>query len=112
MPGPPKTPTHLQLVMGNPSKRAINKNEPRPPSGVPATPKHFSKQEKYWYKRLGEEPGCIGVITTLDGMALELLIGAYVEWRTHRDILDEEGETCTTKTALGTRSSRHTHEWR
>lgn len=35
MPGPPKTPTHLALVKGNPSKRPINKNEPKPPSGVP-----------------------------------------------------------------------------
>lgn len=31
MSGPPKTPTHLRLVKGNPSKRAINKNEPNPP---------------------------------------------------------------------------------
>ncbi|MBW1251963.1 MULTISPECIES: phage terminase small subunit P27 family [Pantoea] len=101
MPGPPKTPTHLQLVRGNPSKRAVNKNEPKPPSGVPTTPKHFSKQEKYWFKRLGDELDCMGVITKLDGMALELLIGAYIEWRTHRDYLDEEGETYTTKTQTG-----------
>jgi hypothetical protein len=25
MPGPPKTPTHLALVKGNPSKRPLNK---------------------------------------------------------------------------------------
>lgn len=101
MPGPPKTPTHLALVKGNPSKRAINKNEPKPPAGVPPVPKHFDKQEKYWFRRIGEELDCMGVISTLDGMALELLIGAYVEWRTHRDYLDQEGETYTTKTALG-----------
>lgn len=35
MSGPPKTPTHLRLVKGNPSKRAINKNEPNPPQGDP-----------------------------------------------------------------------------
>ncbi len=29
MSGPPKTPTHLRLVRGNPSKRAINKDEPK-----------------------------------------------------------------------------------
>ncbi|HHS8776745.1 TPA: phage terminase small subunit P27 family, partial [Klebsiella pneumoniae] len=49
MPGPPKTPTHLALVKGNPSKRPINKNEPKPPSGVPPIPKHFDKQGKYWF---------------------------------------------------------------
>ncbi|POV37403.1 phage terminase small subunit P27 family, partial [Enterobacter cloacae complex sp. ECNIH16] len=30
MSGPPKTPTHLRLVRGNPSKRPINENEPKP----------------------------------------------------------------------------------
>lgn len=93
MPGPPRTPTALRLVKGNPSKRAINKNEPKPPSGVPPIPKHFNKQEKYWFKRVGEELDCANVITKLDGMALELLIGAYVEWRKHRDVIDQVGET-------------------
>jgi P27 family predicted phage terminase small subunit len=93
MSGPPKTPTALRLVKGNPSKRAINKAEPKPPSGVPPIPKHFNKQEKYWFKRIGEELDCSNVITKLDGMALELLIGAYVEWRKHRDIIDQVGET-------------------
>lgn len=38
MSGPPKTPTHLRLVRGNPSKRPINNNEPKPPKGVPQFP--------------------------------------------------------------------------
>lgn len=101
MPGPPKTPTNLVVLRGNPSKRPINKKEPKPPSGVPPIPKHFSKQEKYWFKRLGEELDCMNVISTLDGMALELLIGAYVEWRKHRDVLEQEGETYTTTTMTG-----------
>ncbi len=37
MSGPPKTPTHLALVKGNPSKRPINKNEPKPRQGPPNT---------------------------------------------------------------------------
>lgn len=35
MSGPPKTPTHLRLVRGNPSKRPINENEPKPLQGYP-----------------------------------------------------------------------------
>ena len=54
MSGPPKTPTHLRLVRGNPSKRPINENEPKPAAGVPPTPKHFDKQGKYWFKRMLE----------------------------------------------------------
>lgn len=101
MSGPPKTPTHLRLVRGNPSKRPINDKEPKPAKGVPSTPKHFSKQEKYWFKRMAEELNHIGVITTLDGMALELMIGAYVEWRHHRDVIAEVGESYQTTTSTG-----------
>lgn len=83
MSGPPKTPTHLRLVRGNPSKRAINKNEPEPPKGVPPTPKHFDKQGKYWFKRIAEELDAIGVMSQLDARALELLVEAYTEYRHH-----------------------------
>ncbi|HGK4852915.1 TPA: phage terminase small subunit P27 family [Yersinia enterocolitica] len=93
MSGPPKTPTHLVLVKGNPSKRAINKSEPKPPSGVPPIPKHFDKQGKYWFKRIGDELDKVGVMTTLDGKALELLIEAYTEYRHHCDTLEREGYT-------------------
>lgn len=93
MPGPPKTPTHLALVKGNPSKRAVNKKEPKPPSGVPPIPKHFDKMGKYWFKRIGEELDTVGVMTTLDGKALELLIEAYTEYRHHCDTLEREGYT-------------------
>ncbi|WP_369115068.1 phage terminase small subunit P27 family [Edwardsiella tarda] len=101
MSGPPKTPTHLRLVRGNPSKRAINKNEPTPPSGVPPTPKHFDKRGKYWFKRIGEELDAVGVMSTLDAKALELLVEAYSEYRHHCEVLDEEGYTYQTVSAAG-----------
>lgn len=101
MSGPPKTPTHLRLVKGNPSKRAINKKEPKPPSGVPPIPKHFDKRGKYWFKRMGEELDAVGVMSTLDAKALELLVEAYTEYRHHCEVLDEEGYTYQTGSATG-----------
>ena len=101
MSGPPKTPTHLRLVKGNPSKRAINKNEPKPPSGVPPIPKHFDKRGKYWFKRMGEELDAVGVMSTLDAKALELLVEAYTEYRHHCEVLDKEGYTYQTSSATG-----------
>ncbi|PAV11287.1 hypothetical protein CBG25_00715 [Arsenophonus sp. ENCA] len=90
MSGPPKAPSHLHLVRGNPSKRPLNKNEPKPEKWVPPTPKHFSKQEKYWFERIAEDLNASDILTHIDGMALELLIGAYVEWRKHREALEKE----------------------
>lgn len=50
---------------------------------------------------MADELNQIGVITTLDGMALELMIGAYVEWRHHRDVIAEVGESYQTTTSTG-----------
>lgn len=43
----------------------------------------------------------MGVLTVIDGMALELLVGAYVEWRRHRDVIDEEGDSYKTTSSDG-----------
>ncbi|EKT55526.1 phage terminase small subunit P27 family [Providencia sneebia] len=101
MAGPPKTPTHLQLVRGNPSKRPINKKEHKPPSGVPPTPKYFDKQGKYWFKRMAEDLDALGVMSQLDAKALELMVEAYVEYRHHCDVLEEEGYTYNTTSMTG-----------
>ncbi|CDL52938.1 Phage terminase small subunit [Klebsiella pneumoniae ISC21] len=93
MPGPPKTPTHLALVKGNPSKRPINKNEPKPPSGSPQYRNISINRVSTGSKRIGDELDAVGVLTTLDAKALELLIEAYVEYRHHCDTLDREGYT-------------------
>ncbi|MEG6403129.1 phage terminase small subunit P27 family, partial [Enterobacter kobei] len=93
MSGPPKTPTHLRLVRGNPSKRPINENEPKPAAGVPPTPKHFDKQGKYWFRRMAEELDALGVMSQLDARALELLVEVYTEYRHHCDTLEREGYT-------------------
>lgn len=111
MAGPPKTPLHLRLVRGNPSKRAVSKNgsggqievknAPKAEKRVPPVPKHFSKQGKYWFKRMADELDAIDVISQLDARALELLVEAYTEYRHHCDTLDIEGYTYRAKTQTG-----------
>lgn len=101
MPGPPKTPSHLVLVKGNPSKRPINQNEPKPEKGIPNTPKHLDKMGKYWFQQIAQELDNIGVLTQLDAKALELLIEAYTEYRRHCEALDTEGYTYRVETQTG-----------
>jgi hypothetical protein len=40
MPNPP-VPTHLKIIRGNPGKRKINKNEPKPVGDLKDAPAHF-----------------------------------------------------------------------
>ncbi|HHX9802610.1 TPA: phage terminase small subunit P27 family [Salmonella enterica subsp. enterica] len=101
MPGPPKTPSNLVLLKGNPGKRAINRDEPKPPVRVPPLPAHFSKRAKYWHKRIAQELAQMGVLTGMDERALELLIEAYEEYRQHLETLEEEGYTYKTTSMAG-----------
>lgn len=101
MPGPPKTPSNLVLLKGNPGKRAINKDEPKPAVRVPPLPAHFSKRAKYWHKRVAEELAQMGVLTGMDERALELLIEAYEEYRQHLETLEDEGYTYKTTSMAG-----------
>lgn len=46
MPGPPKKPTSLKLVAGNPGKRALNKREPKPTGNLYDPPDWFTDEQK------------------------------------------------------------------
>ncbi|WP_234809466.1 phage terminase small subunit P27 family [Candidatus Williamhamiltonella defendens] len=79
----------------------MNRNGPNPEKWVPSTPKHFSKQEKYWFERIAEDLNASDILTHIDGMALELLVGVYVEWRQHRDVIKKEGHLYRTESKDG-----------
>lgn len=98
---PPKKPTHLQIVQGNPSKRPINKNEPKPEAGFKEAPEHFSERARQWYEELCTDLQRMGVMTKVDSRAVEMLIDAYEEYRQLSDLIDRDGFTYTTTTNTG-----------
>ncbi|MCP1436569.1 P27 family predicted phage terminase small subunit [Erwinia persicina] len=56
---------------------------------------------KYWFQQIAQDLDGIGVLTQLDGKALELLIEAYTEYRRHCATLDTEGYTYRVETQTG-----------
>jgi phage terminase small subunit len=52
-PGPKPKPTELKIIEGNPGKRPLNKNEPRPPRLSPQCPNWLLPEAKKEWKRLG-----------------------------------------------------------
>ena len=101
MAGRKPKPSHLKAITGNAGKRAANKREPKPRKGIPPCPGHLSLRAKAAWKRLGPELEAMGVLTVADGMALELLVSAYAEYRDAQDLVDREGKTYETVSQSG-----------
>lgn len=74
------TPTYLKLVKGNPGRRKLNKNEPKPALGIPPVPEHLTDAAKVEWGRIANELHELGALTRLDRAALAAYCQAYSDW--------------------------------
>lgn len=65
-----RKPSELKLMNGNPGKRPIRDNEPRPKSIIPKMPKDIDRDAAKTWKRLAPALHKLGLLTELDGDAL------------------------------------------
>ena len=94
-------PTALRLVEGNPGKRSIPKNEPKPKRAIPACPAHLSDVGKVAWGRLTVLLDRMGVLTEADTSALERLCDCYSDILICRESLKADGWTYKTIDAQG-----------
>ena len=80
MAGRRPTPTALKLLRGNPGKRPLNKNEPKPEVKIPRCPGHLSPIAKAEWKRISRELAAMGLLTGMDRAALAAYCQAYGRW--------------------------------
>ncbi len=73
-------PTNLKLVTGNPGKRPLNANEPRPAHSIPSCPAHLNASAKAEWKRLCQEMHRLRIISQLDRAAMAAYCQAYGRW--------------------------------
>lgn len=79
--GPPKKPTKLRLLEGNPSKRPINHDEPQPPAVRQAkAPKFLNTTAQTEWNRLAPELIDLGLLTTLDFGLLTMLCHSWSQF--------------------------------
>lgn len=76
----PRKPTALRVIEGNPGKRALPKNEPKPAVSRSAAPEHLSREAKTEWRRVIAELTMLGVMTKLDRAALAAYCQAYGRW--------------------------------
>jgi P27 family predicted phage terminase small subunit len=81
MPGRRPKPSYLKLVTGNPGKRPINKNEPKPSrEKLPSAPAELYEDAKIEWRRIARELHRLGLLTTLDRAALAAYCQAWGRW--------------------------------
>jgi phage terminase small subunit len=72
--GRPPKPTRLKVLQGNPGKRSLPKNEPKPAAGAAPPPWMSPAARKEW-ARLAPRLLKLGLLTELDAEALAILCG-------------------------------------
>lgn len=80
MRGPKPSPTNVKMVMGNPGKRPLPQNEPRPKSGKPCAPAHLNEDAKLEWVRVERELESLGILSGLDRAAFAAYCQAYGRW--------------------------------
>lgn len=82
MSGKPK-PTNLKILNGNPGKRPLNINEPKPTRISPECPEFIQKDKIAYeeWKRIVPELERLGLLTIVDGASLEIICTQYSIYR-------------------------------
>lgn len=79
-PGRKPIPNNLKILHGNPGKRPINQQEPKPSPIAPKCPAHLDKVAKREWKRVSPQLEAIGLLSRIDMAALAAYCQAYGRW--------------------------------
>jgi len=90
-PGPPKKPTALRKLEGNPSKRPFPRNEPQPDPSMPECPEWLLDDAKDEWDRVAPELHRLGLLTQLDRVALAAYCQSYAKWKQADEWIKENG---------------------
>jgi len=84
-------PTRLKVLTGNPGKRPLNVNEPRPEIAIPDCPVELGPVARREWDRLAVELSCLRILTNLDRAALAAYCGAYAMWAEATEAIQKFG---------------------
>jgi P27 family predicted phage terminase small subunit len=84
-------PTRLKVLTGNPGRRPLNANEPRPESVIPDCPIELGPVARREWDRLVCELAPLRMLTNLDRAALASYCGAYGMWAEATEAIQKFG---------------------
>jgi len=95
-PGPPKKPTALKLIAGNPGGKKLPKGEATPPASMPTMPGHLGAEARAEWQRLAPMLVQLGLLSTLDRTAFAAYCQAWAHHVEAEEMLASSGTTMTT----------------
>lgn len=75
-------PTSLHILNGNPGKRPLNTDEPKPAIVPLAIPSHLDRYARYCWRQNAGALQTLGLLTEIDRDLFALYCDAYSQWRT------------------------------
>lgn len=84
-------PTGLKIFEGNPGKRQLNENEPKPPSVVSSCPDWLEDEAKAEWARMNGILENMGVLTEVDITAFAGYCQTYARWKEAEEFLTQHG---------------------
>lgn len=84
-------PTALKALEGNPGRRPLNENEPKPEKKAPKCPAWLEPEAKKEWKRMTKTLEAIGVLTQVDATAFAGYCQAYARWKEAEEFLSKHG---------------------
>lgn len=73
-------PTAMKLITGNPGKRPLNKNEPKPDMSVPEAPPHLDTIALAEWNELAKRLNDMGILSLVDKAAFAAYCQSYSRW--------------------------------
>jgi P27 family predicted phage terminase small subunit len=89
--GPAPQPTALKVLNGNPGKRALPKDEPKPDPAEPFMPPFLDQDARAEWRRIVPILLKMGVLTVADGAALASYCETYSTYTHALKVIEEEG---------------------
>ena len=89
--GRPPKPTAIKELEGNPGKRPLNKNEPKPEQRAPKCPAWLVPDAKKEWRRLSKELELMGLLTQVDMASFAGYCQAYARWKEAEEFITKHG---------------------
>lgn len=84
-------PTAIKELEGNPGKRQLNDNEPKPEKKAPKCPMWLEPEAKKEWRRTAKQLEQLGILTEVDMAAFAGYCQAYARWKEAEEFISKHG---------------------